>query len=328
MADGAIVYVENGTTYYRASSLGMCPTAFIFARQGHETRIPPNMQRAFDEGNTNEPRIVDRLVKKGWNITHNDPSLPVPQMAVFLPISDNSDNTHIRVVGHIDGFANRYKGALIKPTLCEFKSLSADNFAKFISDPWRHFPYYALQISAYWYAMPIQVNLQKILFGVHNKATDEIKEVLFDSPPIPLDDIKALVLGYEKAYAEYQQQDTLPVCDTSRFCPFWHLHDQINRGAKDDQITDNSLRSLIITHGTLKSKVDTLSKLLKTTDEKIKARSDEIGVTEGQAGNYQFAYSHGTQNRVDTQRLKDDGIYDKYLQTVANDRLTIKGLDK
>lgn len=327
MADSAIVYVENGTTYYRASSLGMCPTAFIFARQGHETRIPPNMQRAFDEGNTNEPRIVDRLVKKGWNITHNDPSLPVPQMAVFLPISDNSDNTHIRVVGHIDGFANRYKGALIKPTLCEFKSFSADNFAKFISDPWRHFPYYALQISAYWYAIPIQVNLQKILFGIHNKATDEIKEVLFDAPPIPLDDIKALVLSYEQAYERYQRSDELPVCNTSRFCPFWHLHDQINRGAKDVELVDPQVRSLVIAHGTIKAKIDTLNKLLKLTDDKLKPRLDELSITDGKVNDYSVNYSHGTQNRVDTQRLKDDGIYDKYLQTVANDRLTIKATD-
>src|SRR6185312_16356580 len=99
--DGAIVYEQHKSTYYRASSLGICPTAFIFARQGHEEIIPKPMQEAYDAGHDNEPIILDRLRRKGFDIVGN-------QTAVFLPIADNPDNTHVRVVGHFDGFTKTF----------------------------------------------------------------------------------------------------------------------------------------------------------------------------------------------------------------------------
>lgn len=62
--------IATGTIIYAASALGSCSKALVYDRLGVTAEPPPDwLQKAYDEGNDNEQRVIDLLeLQKVWRV--------------------------------------------------------------------------------------------------------------------------------------------------------------------------------------------------------------------------------------------------------------------
>ncbi len=317
MSDNPIVYVKESVTYYRASSLGYCPNAFVFARQGHPARIPQTMQTAFDYGIQTEPHVLDLLTKKGYEIFGMQ-----DQVSVLL-----NGPRALAVIGHIDGRTDKYKGAKYPSSLIEIKCLNQANTDKFLDDPMKNFPGYMYQVSAYWVA--IGPEIKHVIFAIFNKDDGKCYLHLIREPPFSREELIARVEMLEDYYERYQAEDTLLPCEGRSFCPYFYLHDQLP--VDQETVEDSELAYLIKIHNLLKRKIDNLNVAKGRIDDRIKDHLADKQLTKGRilvgTDFFKFLYSEYIRRSLDTREatayLKDTGMYGRFVKESNVRQLTI-----
>lgn len=199
--DGAIVQVAADQIVYRASGLGSCTRALVAARQGYEAGgVPEKLQKVYDAGNQVEP-----IALAGYT------GVVSQQKQVELHISQK-----IMVVGHLDGM--RVHAEILE--VLEVKSQSALEWAKpSIRDSsfWHH---YKWQFSVYILASGCRLRCVR-----WNRETNEIKEEVFNVPPLTMSDVRSRVIQVELA-AHVDAKDL--TCDRDDFgCPYFaQLHER------------------------------------------------------------------------------------------------------
>ena len=284
-------YTVDGHIYYRASALGMCPRALFAARMGQQpVSPPPQIQKAFDDGNTYEPIAIQQLRDKGYAITGQ-------QREVQLPITE-----HISVIGHIDGLVVR------PPTIPDIPLalLEIKAFAQSTLDTWYQskldaFPHYSWQISAYLLALQLDYALLTILNKDESDINKRLK--LFKIPlPHPKADIIARIKLIEDAVAK----NTPPECEPSSFfCPYPYMHE-----SKDDPdiITDESIIKLFQQYNSAISAQEKVKKIVQDLRAKIMA----LDTQNARAGRFHLKISTVTTSYLDKEVLSEFlGQYDK-----------------
>lgn len=310
MSDNPIVYLTPSGTNYRASSLTTCPRAFIYARQGHPKRTPPNLQKVFDFGHDNEAMVLEMLTRRGY-------SLDFGQQEVSITIFPD-----LHIVGHIDAFTDRYRHTRIPSSVVEVKCLNHENTEKFLNDPHGQFPYYMAQASAYVNA----TSSDQVIFAIYDKDEKELKEVAIIRDNLPsLADLSTLVLERETAWGNYQAADQWPVCNTKAFCPYYYLH--------EDEVIDNpNLEDSFIVLTSIQTRLAGLKSLEEKVKTRIKAGLVEDGLNKGRVGAFKFSYSEYTTTRLDTKKasaiLKDINRYEECVNSTATNRLEVKKVDE
>jgi hypothetical protein len=231
--DRPIVYEENGTLVFRASSIGMPVRCLTAAALGYDPLPAPEyLVKAADAGNEYEGIVKGRLRGQGWTITGE-------QGSVDVPVSDR-----IVIRGHLDGWHIFPPGpsaelgfewaTLVKPgsdLMLEVKSMSDRVFKKWLSQGFAGFDTYAWQISAY-----MQATGRPALYVVVNRDDDEVFDFrVVEEPPVPWQQIRQKVLLVDY----YRGKRQLPECTGHTYtCPFDYLCDA--RAMQFEEIEDGS----------------------------------------------------------------------------------------
>jgi len=206
------VYVENGVSVYRASSLGHCERALLAARKGMEPLpFPDFMYDRFEEGNVAEPHIMARFCDD-----NPDWKLDGSQDEIVINVAEN-----IIVRGHIDGMAVRNNQRCV----VEAKALGTDWFNKFKKKGLAGLPdSYAWQLSIYMAALKtdhaVLVAGQKI--GGLIVPESEFHYLWIDTPPFTLEQICERVTGIESKVDDKEW----PPCLNEWLCGYPYLHDE------------------------------------------------------------------------------------------------------
>lgn len=210
------VYQEGGQWVYRASSLGSCTRALLFARRNIEPLPPPEwLQEKFDQGNMMEATLMAQFAEDHNVVVEGD------QLEIEL---HTSPTTLVR--GHIDGMARINN----KRVVVDAKFLGATLFNGLRDKGITAFQHYAWQTSVYCHAL--EADEWCLAMGLKDdtgKWTGDM-HYLFGTPTYSRDDIVARVTEIEA----YTGSDILPACPTPLDypCPYYHLHDD------DDEVVD------------------------------------------------------------------------------------------
>lgn len=309
-----IVYRERDHTYYRASGLTTCPRAFIYARQGHPSAVPPSLEEAFKFGRDHEDEVVEMLIRRGYNVHDR-------QRELTLSITPT-----VSIIGHIDGIVTSFKSAPHPYAILEIKCLNHENTEKFLNDP-LHFPAYIAQVSSYYYAAlesptyPEGIPVETILFAIYDKDEKELHTTLFHPVNNSRLALVDLIQEREVAWLDYQSADQMPTCQTKTFCPYWQLHE-------DEVIDDPELEANCISLTSIQHRMEALARLETIVKTRIKTHLSESSVTKGRVGQFKFSYSEFTSKRLDTRAaaayLKSIQHYSEFVKETASTRLEVK----
>jgi hypothetical protein len=189
--------------------------ALLAARLGYDAvpvREDSPIMRTFRAGH----RIEDEVLR-GY------PSVVDRQARVVLPIS-----TRIVVVGHIDGHDVR---------LVEVKSQNRDEWDRFEREGWEagFFPKYKWQVSSYMHATQRPLTLIRALRDEEGNWTGDKRVSYIDEPFYSIADIRERVLRVEAAAASGVLNAE---CSLQFPCPYFYLHDEIDRDLIADESVD------------------------------------------------------------------------------------------
>lgn len=209
--DRAMVYEDNGTIVYRASSFGGCDTALVAARLNYPASSPPEkLQQVFDAGNAAEE----------W-VTRDHLPVIRAQEEVRLEIQPG-----VEIRGHIDG---------IHPhpaydAVVEIKSQSDKAFNEWTENSWTTDP---LWMKYAWQASIYMIVTRKDLYLVRaNREAKALAGQLYTRPFWLISDIR------NRAYHLEGLADShaLPECTAKSWgCPYYQLHEQ------DEVVADEEL---------------------------------------------------------------------------------------
>lgn len=214
MEQSPLVYIHDGHIFYRASALGMCPRALFAARTGLQpTRLPDNIQKAFDEGNESEPMAIAQLRANGFTITGE-------QREVILPITET-----ISVIGHVDGI-------VVKPSvipdvalaLLEVKAFSTSTLNTWYKEKLDNFPHYKWQLSSY----VLGLGFDTILFVIFHKDEPDVKKRL-KLFKINVDNLynKGQIIARIRLIEDAVAANKMPECEPPTFfCPYVYMHEE------------------------------------------------------------------------------------------------------
>lgn len=212
------VYVEDGVVIYRASSLGNCIRSLVASRLEMEPMPHPEfLLKAFDEGNRNEPIILQHLNDNGYTLENTGEG---EQLEVEIPIG-----TGIKIRCHPDGIG--YKDLDVdQRRVIEAKAFGKTLWDKYHKTGIDSFPYYRMQVSIEMAGTGLPclfvVGLKNVDEGM---VCDQFVTTLIEKPPIGIGEIKLKVLQIEK----WAKKGELPPCDYDQYpCQFYHLHDEDN----------------------------------------------------------------------------------------------------
>jgi hypothetical protein len=205
--DTPITYSDGHEINYRASALGGCLKRLWASRMQYAPKPPPaNMQKVFDEGTELEP-IILKKVHDEYDIKLYD-----HQKEIKFYVGDSVDKP-VFIVGHID--ACDHNNVPI-----DAKAFSQSTWDKFYSQGIEAFPYYLWQGWAYAYGM----NAPGFRLAIYNKDTEELRIETYYLPDNPLDQFKLRIASVENLLGFDP-----PSCDNSYPCPFYYLHDAIDK---------------------------------------------------------------------------------------------------
>jgi hypothetical protein len=306
MSDAAIVTVNgNGTIEYRASALGGCEKALLAARLGYDAiplRPDTPILKTFAAGH----RIEDEVLAAHF------PHVTMRQEEVRLAITNR-----IHVVGHIDGFND---GELL-----EIKSQNQQEFERFELNGWETglFPKYKWQVSAYMLGLGMQPRLRLIraLRDENGEWTGKMSQYLVHFPFYSEQHIRERILKIEAMAATGV---LLADCIPSFPCPYFYLHDEIDRDVIDDEGIDilaKEYEEARRTEATAKGKKEYTKKALREVLEE-----DKITTASGAKVTF---YQAGNPKRLDIKKLeeyfKKIGIKldDYYVPQTKSERLRV-----
>jgi hypothetical protein len=222
MSDAPYVMVtDDGRVEYRASALGGCDLALLAARLGYDA-IPVKEDAKILQVFAAGKRIEDEvLTSEGFvdRVTYQ-------QARVVLPVTKK-----IVVVGHVDGYD---KGDW---SIYEVKSQNKEEWDRFNREGWESgfFPKYKWQVSAYMHATLMPLKLVRALRDNEGNWTGEIDVSVVDEPFYTIPEIRARVLRVEAASATGVLSAE---CTPSFPCPYFYLHEEIDRELVSDESVD------------------------------------------------------------------------------------------
>jgi hypothetical protein len=221
MSDAPYVLFTDERVEYRASALGGCDLALLAARLGYDV-VPvkegAKILEVFEAGKRIEDEVLDRIGLLS--------PITARQLEVVLPITKK-----IHVVGHIDGL-DTSDGSLV-----EVKSQSQEEWDRFERDGWEggFFPKYKWQVSAYMNAVKQPLTLLRALRDSDGNWTGRIEDDYIEEPFYSVAEIRERVLKVEAAAATGVLN---AVCTPSYPCPYFYLHEEIDRELIGDEGVD------------------------------------------------------------------------------------------
>lgn len=220
MSDAPIVKVfDDGRVEYRASALGGCDMALLAARLGYDA-VPLNPNAKIMETFAAGHRIEEEVLATMPWVTYR-------QQEIYLDVTEK-----IKVVGHVDGLEFGSDTHLI-----EIKSQNLEEWERFRKERWHggFFPKYKWQVSAYMIAFEEPLKLIRALRDKDGSWTGTTDVSYVDEPFYSMADIRARVLRVEAA----ARTGVLNAeCTKSFPCPYFYLHDEIDRELIDDDTVD------------------------------------------------------------------------------------------
>ena len=263
--DHAIVTETDTGIYYRASALGGCLRALWAARKGMPAApTPAKMQEVFDRGHEIEPIVINMLKEQGWNIYDEQKEVILPVTFEEFPDSVSQVPPPITkplyVLGHVDALGAPPPG-LSGPEadgfehVIEIKGFGPDLWAKYKAGGLRGMFGYAVQCSAYQYAL----GFADLAFVVYNKETGELDIQFFERPVLERWELDVIVAVVEECYRTSQ----MPSCTLNYPCPYYQLHDPL-------PVPSPLVDSLAITYLSISNQIRTLEATRKAISGKIK----------------------------------------------------------
>ena len=226
MSDAAPVSVgPDGKILYRASALGGCDKALLAARLGYDPIPLPKdakINKVFEAGHRIEEQVI---------ATHY-PDLRDQQSEIRLIV-----NNHVDIIGHIDGYD------WMRPSVVEIKSQGEEEWDRFEREGWEagFFPKYKWQASAYMYGFttafgsPSPLQLVRALRDENYEWTGDVAISHVTQPFYTMAELRNRVLRIEIAATTGVLQAE---CINSYPCPFFYLHDEIDRDLIDGEALD------------------------------------------------------------------------------------------
>lgn len=269
---------DNGSTFYRASSLGGCINELVLFAQGEEGEFHSSyIERVLEAGSEYEPAIRQKVVSDAGLeiVTESDP-------AILEVIPGHY------VVGNTDGRVKNSAGEMG----LEIKALGPDSFGRFVKSGLEKFPEYQWQLSAYmlatelpWLYVAAERSREEVDGEYHFYVdADKIKMLpLITEPPIPLSRIKRKVRRIA-TLAQLPISD-LPPCEKAKFCSMVKFHDLIggNVDAEQGEIVEmgDELYPLLVERQRLKGLEDEYGGKRKEIDDKLKDLMEGPAIVEG-----------------------------------------------
>lgn len=272
------IYKNNGTTFYRASSLGSCINELVLFAQGEEGEWKSSYtDRLLEVGNEYEPAIREKVTT----------DLDLAVVSKSDPVELEVLPGHV-VVGNTDGRAENSAGEMG----VEIKTLGPDSFKRFVSKGLDPFPEYQWQLSVYmlglglpWLYVAAERSREEIDGEYHFYVdTDKVKILpLITEPPIPLSRIRRKVRRIT-TLAQLPISD-LPPCEKAKFCSMVKFHDLIggNVEAEQGEVVgmDDELYPLLVERQRLKDLEDKYAGERKEIDGKLKNLMEGPAVVPG-----------------------------------------------
>jgi hypothetical protein len=197
--------------------------ALLAARLGYEVvpiREDAKIMQVFAAGHRIEEEVLARF-----------PTVEQRQMEVYLPITGR-----ISVVGHIDGFDT------VDGTLIEVKSQNQEEWDRFERHHWDAglFLKYKWQASVYMHGHKgvfhhHPLKLVRALRDKNGDWTGEMKVSHVDKPFYSVDQIRERILQIEAVAATGV---LAAECNNSFPCPYFYLHEEIDRELIDDETVE------------------------------------------------------------------------------------------
>lgn len=248
-------YVENGITYYRASSLGLCDKMFVALANDYQPLAHPEwFQEVLDEG-TNAEAAINEM----WE-DQTELATIGSQDTLYLEVMDN-----VFVVGHTDGMTTTDE-----VVLREYKKFRPSTWEKFLRVGVESQPSYPWQVSVYMHA----IGAEECEFVGGKYVDGKIEEVYCHRllmPPIPLLAIKKRVAKLEGLINSGALVSNVG-CQVQMYpCPMYYLHDDdevvVLPRVDADDILKRLARELAKVEAALKPHQQEVKKLLE--DAKI-----------------------------------------------------------
>lgn len=299
------VYLENGVTVFRASSLGGCLANLIAARQGFNgLPFPEKIAKAASEGSLHEPAILKAL-EDTYNIT-----ILSRQDEIEFTVAEG-----VIIRGHTDG-RGIYQGEEVG---IEVKAFSQDNFERYLREGIKGYLHYAWQVSIYMLATGLP-----FLFVVKNRNRGELHLTLITEPPIDEITIKTKVFQVEAL----ARAGELPVCDGKAQwpCPRFYLHHKGQEQASEYEIdTDTVIDGLALAYEQARDsekiaaakKEVARGRLLEALGERPRVRTALYSVTRSQV----------KRTSLDARRLQEElpEVHEKYVKETVSEQLRVTG---
>lgn len=188
--------------------------ALLAARLGYEA-VPlaadSKMMKVFERGHRVENEILE-----------DKPGITYRQHKIDVPLTGK-----IHVVGHIDGFK------FLDHAVVEVKSQSREAWDEFEAKHWNAglFPKYKWQVSCYMHAFECPLLLIRALVDDDGRVVAR-DESFVDEPFYSIAEIRSRVLRVEAAAATGVLNAE---CINSFPCPYFYLHDEVDRELIDDE---------------------------------------------------------------------------------------------
>lgn len=252
--DRPAVYEEDGRWVYRASALGGCTKALAALRMGNSPVAPPaGLQKAFDEGNAAEDKIIELYEK------YTARTVRARQQALEIRVSDTCV-----IRGHIDGLADT--------TLVEAKAFAESTLDDWNRKGWDGFPHYKIQTGLYWAGVGAESLDMVIGLKNYQGVVETIEIFHYDTPPTSSQDAINKVLEIERIAASGE----LPKeCDEKWWgCPVWYLHEK----PEIEEVEDEELKIHIRMYAGAKRSLDSAQKGKDLAQQFIFKRLNELGL--------------------------------------------------
>lgn len=307
-------YWEEDQLVIRCSALGGCLWELIASAQGYEPHaFPAFMLKAFKEGQEAEPKIIQHLLEQGWML------------------EDMQKEGHLRCAPsaiiryHPDGIGKppfTLKADGLKRVV-EIKALGPDLFKQ----AQRHGV--ASTIKEYPWQLSIMMHAEDLpgVWVIYSKETGEVIYEWVDVPIVPL----VLIVNKVANLLEALDEDLMdrPCDDPKHFpCRYLSLRPEPDNSADTLSVADVGLEDefdqLARQYLMVKGQIDELEKKKKEYRDKLLAMSGTFKTVK--SNRFQVKIGKGGKGYPMLDKMRKDGVEDKYMEKKEWPTVTVKGL--
>lgn len=191
--------------------------ALLAARLGYDAiplKADAPIMAAFNRGHRIEQEVLEF-----------ESAVEERQQEIYINIT-----SRLKIVGHVDGYD------VVEKAVVEVKSQNKQAWDEFDAYHWNAglFPRYKWQVSCYMHAYEAPLKLIRVLVNEAGEKVEQ-KNVYVDEPFYTIPEIRARMLRVEAAAATGVLSAE---CTPSFPCPYFYLHDEIDRELIDDDAVD------------------------------------------------------------------------------------------